>query len=556
MSIAKLRKKMRQKGLRTIVWGGLLLIFLVSCFLGYGSLMGGSSTRVQLAPGVVAKVGRKKIVREEYNDLLQRQMENYSRYGGVRFSNEESIKKSVLDNMVDRILKERACRDERIKVRSGEVDDKIENMMDQQIESLKMQAGSARRFALQVKKKYGSLPKLKDEIRSQLKDNEDGITEQVRTEKLQEKIKAQVKVTLSEYRRSTEEVKARHILIKPEPTPAEREAGKDGKADKGRKGKTAQQQSAEAAAKKKADDLLARLKKGESFEALAKQYSEDYSNASQGGDLGWFPRGRMVKEFDDTAFRLKKGELSGVVKTEFGYHIIQLEDKRLNLPPDYNDVTYKCEKKGCDNEWTTKDTPQECPKCKSKKFRTVKRRREELLAQYADQKKWEHWRDYEEKLKKEADVQIIDPELHAYELETQGKTAEAIKLYKEALKSWEGDPLIKPGPIYFHLAQLYERDGKKQEAIRDYEQANTYEEDAEAHLALGKLLKDDKKTRQKATEHLKSASDLSYDDTYRHQELKRLFEELGEKDLAKKEQDLYDQAQRANPQQPFSVTPQ
>jgi len=103
---------------------------------------------------------------------------------------------------------------------------------------------------------------------------------------------------------------------------------------------------------------------------------------------------------------------------------------------------------------------------------------------------------------------------------------------------------------------LYERDGKKQEAIRDYEQANTYEEDAEAHLALGKLLKDDKKTRQKATEHLKSASDLSYDDTYRHQELKRLFEELGEKDLAKKEQDLYDQAQRANPQQPFSVTPQ
>ena len=153
-------------------------------------------------------------------------------------------------------------------------------------------------------------------------------------------------------------------------------------------------------------------------------------------------------------------------------------------------------------------------------------------------------------------MQIEDPELHAYELETQGKAAEAIKLYNEALKTWEGDPWVKPGPIHFHIAQLYERDGKKQEAIRSYEQANTYEEDADVHLALGKLLKDGKKTRQKALNHLKSASDLSYDDAYRHQELKRLFEELGEKDLAKKEQELYDQTQSANQQQPFTVTPQ
>lgn len=76
-----------------------------------------------------------------------------------------------------------------------------------------------------------------------------------------------------------------------------------------------------------ARDVLAQLKKGAAFEELAKKYSQD-NTAAKGGDLGWFSKGAMVQEFDKAAFGLKEGELSGIVKTQFGFHIIKVTGKR------------------------------------------------------------------------------------------------------------------------------------------------------------------------------------------------------------------------------------
>jgi parvulin-like peptidyl-prolyl isomerase len=73
---------------------------------------------------------------------------------------------------------------------------------------------------------------------------------------------------------------------------------------------------------KTALDLEERLKKGESFAKLAEQYSIDGSRR-RGGDLGFFGRGVMVKEFEAAAFSLEKGQVSGPIKTQFGYHIIK-----------------------------------------------------------------------------------------------------------------------------------------------------------------------------------------------------------------------------------------
>jgi parvulin-like peptidyl-prolyl isomerase len=77
-----------------------------------------------------------------------------------------------------------------------------------------------------------------------------------------------------------------------------------------------------AEALKLAQDLLARAKKGEAFDALAKQYS-DCPSAKDGGDLGFFRQGQMVPPFDQAAFSLKPGQMSGIVETQFGYHIIK-----------------------------------------------------------------------------------------------------------------------------------------------------------------------------------------------------------------------------------------
>ncbi len=100
-----------------------------------------------------------------------------------------------------------------------------------------------------------------------------------------------------------EQVRASHILLKTE--------GKD-----------------DAAVKARAEEVLKQVRSGADFAALAKQYSEDESNASNGGDLDFFGRGRMVPEFDAAAFLMEVGQISDLVKTQFGYHIIKLTDKK------------------------------------------------------------------------------------------------------------------------------------------------------------------------------------------------------------------------------------
>lgn len=82
-----------------------------------------------------------------------------------------------------------------------------------------------------------------------------------------------------------------------------------------------------AEAKEKAEEVLAKAKGGEDFAELAKEYSDDSSNAENGGELGAFTYDQMVEEFSKAAFALDKGEISGIVESEFGYHIIKVTDK-------------------------------------------------------------------------------------------------------------------------------------------------------------------------------------------------------------------------------------
>lgn len=102
--------------------------------------------------------------------------------------------------------------------------------------------------------------------------------------------------------RIPERVEARHILLKTQGKPP---------AD-------------DAKIKAQAEDILKQIKAGGNFADLAKKYSEDTVSAAKGGDLGWLQKGQTVPDFEKTAFSLKPGDTSGLVKTEYGYHIIQV----------------------------------------------------------------------------------------------------------------------------------------------------------------------------------------------------------------------------------------
>jgi hypothetical protein len=103
------------------------------------------------------------------------------------------------------------------------------------------------------------------------------------------------------------EIRARHILLRtpPEGTQAQRDS-----------------------VRQEAEQLRARALAGEPFEELARQHSQDPGSAVRGGDLGFFSRGRMVQPFEDAAFELQPGEISPAVETPFGFHVIQLEERR------------------------------------------------------------------------------------------------------------------------------------------------------------------------------------------------------------------------------------
>ena len=112
-----------------------------------------------------------------------------------------------------------------------------------------------------------------------------------------------------------EQVHARHILIAIKSPEAPGEGGLD-----------------KPQARAKAEEVFKRVKAGEDFASLAKEYSNDPGSKDNGGDLGWFGRGRMVPEFEKAAFALQSGQISDIVESQFGFHIIKVEERRTGDP--------------------------------------------------------------------------------------------------------------------------------------------------------------------------------------------------------------------------------
>lgn len=107
--------------------------------------------------------------------------------------------------------------------------------------------------------------------------------------------------------KTPEMIRARHILIKAETSATDEEKKK---------------------AKAKAEEVLTKIKKGDDFSKLASEISEDPGTKDKGGDLDFFPKGSMVPAFEEVAFSLKPGEVSGIIETEYGYHLIKMEEKK------------------------------------------------------------------------------------------------------------------------------------------------------------------------------------------------------------------------------------
>lgn len=259
----------------------------------------------------VAKVNGKEISYETYQNnymIFKKQIESnvgadiWNQDSGEGKTYGEVFKEQILEKLIEDELVAQAAEKEGIKIDEAEVDKQMEEFK-KQIET-------------------------NQEYKEYLKQNnigDDFIRYQMSADNLLRDFKAdyEKKYPVSEedmkkyYEENQEmfrnnEVRASHILV----------------STIDEKTRLPLSEEEKAKAKAKAEDLLKRVKAGEDFAELAKQHSQDPASGQVGGDLGFFPKGQMVKPFEDAAFSMNKGQVSDLVESNFGYHIIKVTDKK------------------------------------------------------------------------------------------------------------------------------------------------------------------------------------------------------------------------------------
>ncbi len=259
-----------------------------------------------------AVVNGEVITKGDLDREVNRFVQRYANQGKqITPEQKKEVKKEILKNMINRKLLYNESIKQGIKIDKKTVDDKFEQL----------KAGFPSKA--EYEKMLKEMDVTEKEIKSSINEN---LTVQ---ELIDKKITPSVVITDKdakafydahpEYFKKGEQVKASHILIKSNPLGKEEDKVK---------------------ARKKIREILDKVKKGEDFAELAKKYSEGPSGA-RGGDLGYFGRGAMVKPFEEAAFKLKPGEVSDIVVTKFGYHIIKVFDKKPASTISYQEVKPK-----------------------------------------------------------------------------------------------------------------------------------------------------------------------------------------------------------------------
>lgn len=444
-------------------------IFLVGSVYYFGSYTGPAREQAGgEAQNVIATVNGAKIGRERFDGAFTANYERWDQMGLATLENLEQMRWSVFDGLADLKLLVAAAQNEGINVSGRDLRQEINRRVDETLAGVGARARENRDLRRRLE---DSIRRRREEIR-----------EEILVQRLREMIGERVRVTDQELRDRYVEVRARHILVRAAPTE------KDGRSD--------------AEAKEKAEQILAQLKDGGDFAAVAREVSEDQATAVKGGDLGYFKQGQMTPEFEKAALDLVPGQMSDVVKTPFGYHIIKVEDVRYDLPDDFEE------------------------------------NKKEYREQYLEQRRSQAWEQLRRELREQAKIEIRDPELRGIKAMMDGKTDEAIGYFADTLDYAPrlGDQVH--AAIYYSLGKLYGEKGDWKQAAEYYERALDVAVSslASIYLALGDAYRELDK-RDKALEYYDAAEDEAPQDYRVRQRLLVAYQRLGEQEATARQQE-------------------
>jgi Parvulin-like peptidyl-prolyl isomerase len=252
----------------------------------------------QVIDKVVAVVGKNIILQSD----IENQYLQYRLQGGAKGS-AKSLRCDILEDMLFQKLMLNQAEMDSIVV----TDEQVEKEMDRRISYFISQIGSQEKLEVYFNK---TMPEIKEELRRAVKD-------QILQEQVQNSIMQGVEIAPAEVRSFFKDIPADSIpLVSPEYEIVQIVKRPPVSVDE------------KLRVKDKLYQIRKRILAGESFSTLAVLYSEDPGSAKKGGELGFVSRGEFAPEFEAAAFNLKEGEISEVIETEFGFHIIQLIEKK------------------------------------------------------------------------------------------------------------------------------------------------------------------------------------------------------------------------------------
>jgi parvulin-like peptidyl-prolyl isomerase len=447
----------------------------------------------------IALVNGEPISREQFEMLVgDRVREQTMLSGDIVMS--VGVRRQVFDEQVQQILITQAAAKEGIRLSDRDLQREIDKLVDEQVKQERERAAQGKQitdqqFEMVIRSAMGkSVAEWREELKRSWEPRKPLLRQALLQRKLQEKVAKVPNPSDEELKRSYDLLTIRHILVST--------------------GNRTDEQ-----ARKRAEEILQKVKAGADFAKLAKEFSDDPGSKQNGGSLGAISRSQVatlfVPEFAKAVEGLQPGQVSDLVKTQFGYHIIRLDSVKPNVPADFE------------------------------------KRKADYAKEYVENLRNAKWQQYLAQLRRTAKIEILDTELKAFqtldELSQKAGTPEYTAALDKAIAAFEkatqempsAEATVVLGMLYKQRAEMPglaepARKKARESAIAAWQNALQRVESIQLRLMLAELYRKEKQD-DLAIKQYEEVGKIAWDRPDIHAQLKNIYKEMGRQDLVQKE---------------------
>jgi len=447
----------------------------------------------------VATVNGEPIKRDQFEMMVSETSRERAMRSGDALAS-IGVRRQVFDEQVQQILIAQAAEKEGIRISDRDLDREIDKLVDQQVKQERERAAQGKemtdqQFEMVIRSAMGkSVAEWREELKQNWEPRKPLLRQALLQQKLVEKVANVPNPSDEELKRSFDLLTIRHILVST--------------------GNRTEEQ-----ARKRAEEILQKVRSGADFAKLAKEFSDDPGSKQNGGSLGDIPRSQIamlfVPEFAKAVEALQPGQVSDLVKTEYGFHIIRLDGVKPNVPADFE------------------------------------KNKAEYAKQYVETLRNAKWQQYLAQLRRTARIEILDPEIKAYEvldeLRRKAGTPEygaaldkAISAFEKATQEMPSvEAMVVLGELYRAQSEMPglaepARQKARENAITAWQNALQRIESVQLRMSLAELYRKNKQD-DLAIKQYEEVGKIAWDRPDIHAQLKSIYKQMGRQDLVQKE---------------------